>query len=67
MKRQLTLFNTFAPLEKNYKQEKNNYEKFVNKYFTEHREDGTKEKVKEQADKLWKEVSYLLFLLRCTF
>ena len=52
MKRQLTLFNTFAQPEKIYKVAENNYEKFINKYYANHIEDGSRKYVKEKGDKL---------------
>ena len=59
-RRQLTLFNTFAPAEKIYKEEKSDYHKFVNKFIEKGDGGGTKETVKVQADRMWKEVSSLV-------
>lgn len=56
-KRQLTLFSEFATEIKLYSQPKNEYQKFVNMFFSKNSDSGkTKEALKKSADKLWKEV-----------
>ena len=55
-KRQLTLFNTFAPARIMYREETNDYHKFVNAYVEICENNISMDELKVEADKQWKEV-----------